>query len=399
MNFFRCCLLAVACLCLISSTGCADEYRTIIDSRGVAVEVPTEIERVVTISDGLVEGVMTRLGVEDTLVGLGSSCLPKVWEYEYPTVEGENYWYRDGMNPVNYLNPWIRDLPLVARSGTAMNYETLAGLEPDVVILRVGCCTFQAGDEEKVQKTIDTIESLEIPLIVLYGPPYYDEPEKERITEEIRIIGQLFDQEDEAMELAEYLESTVNMAEVRTENVPESEKPTVLMFGLSPNARNEGGAGTAHGLDTIESYFIEEIVNAKNAYRGEGGSFLLLSTEHVLALDPDVVVLCTAWGYHPPSELYTAPYYQSLQELDAVKNGRVMALPWTPCNCAKRLEYPIDVMVIAKAAYPERFEDIDLAEWLLDFYQNVYDVDRETAKELRSAQWMDWTVEDRSNGV
>jgi iron complex transport system substrate-binding protein len=77
----------------------------------------------------------------------------------------------------------------------------------------------------------------------------------------------------------------------------------------------------------------------------------------------------------------------------AIKDQNVTALPWSPCNCAKRIEYPIDVMVIAKAAYPERFSDIDLGEWLVDFYKNVYGVDDETAKALRSAQWMDWTVE------
>ncbi|HOV52702.1 MAG TPA: iron ABC transporter substrate-binding protein, partial [Methanothrix sp.] len=70
---------------------------------------------------------------------------------------------------------------------------------------------------------------------------------------------------------------------------------------------------------------------------------------------------------------------------------------WTPCNCAKRQEYPIDVMVIAKAAFPDRFKDIDLGQWLLDFYQNVYGVNQETAKKLRSAQWMDWAAEDATS--
>jgi iron complex transport system substrate-binding protein len=51
-------------------------------------------------------------------------------------------------------------------------------------------------------------------------------------------------------------------------------------------------------------------------------------------------------------------------------------------------------MVIAKAAYPDRFQDIDLTQWLLDFYQKVYGVDRETAEKLRPAQWMDWTTEE-----
>lgn len=51
------------------------EYRTVIDSRGVEVKVPVNIERVVTVSDGLVEEVMVILGVNDTLVGLGSKGL------------------------------------------------------------------------------------------------------------------------------------------------------------------------------------------------------------------------------------------------------------------------------------------------------------------------------------
>lgn len=52
------------------------------------------------------------------------------------------------------------------------------------------------------------------------------------------------------------------------------------------------------------------------------------------------------------------------------------------------------MMVIAKAAYSEKFEDVDLGEWLLDFYMNVYNVDRNTAIGIRSAQWMDWTTEE-----
>ena len=149
----------------------------------------------------------------------------------------------------------------------------------------------------------------------------------------------------------------------------------------------------AWGLDTIESYFIEDIANAKNAYDGMG-AFVVVSTEHILKMDPDVIVLPTAQGYHPASELYTAPYYQNLQELTAVKNGRVYALPWTPYNWAKRLEYPIEAMIIAKAAYPELFTDITVHEWVLEFYQNVYGVDEETAVGLRSAQWLDWMVDE-----
>ncbi len=66
-------LLALACLCFFIGAGLAAEDNiTVLDSRGEVVAVPVEVERVVSISDGLIEGVMISLGIEDKLVGVGS---------------------------------------------------------------------------------------------------------------------------------------------------------------------------------------------------------------------------------------------------------------------------------------------------------------------------------------
>jgi len=337
---------------------------------------------------------MIVFGEQDKLVGMGSEVIPKIWEFNYPTINGENYTLHNGMNIVTYLNPWIKDLPVVGRAGTGVvNYEALAGLDPDVVVLRLGDCTFANKDDENSKKFIESMESLGIPLVVLHAPPCFEEPNVQGIAEEIRILGDLFQEEEKALETAWYLESIAKLVQERTENIPDSEKPKVLMFGLSSRARDKGGAGFVHGMNTIESYFIEDIVNARNACQDETVTWSqTFSAEQIMALDPDAIVLSTAHGYHPPEELYEAPYYQNLQEMRAIKEKRVAALPWTPANCAKRLEYPIELMVIAKTAYPERFQDINLGQWILDFYQEVYGVDLDTAKALRSVQFMDWTA-------
>jgi iron complex transport system substrate-binding protein len=372
-----------------------EETKTIVDSRGVEVHVPTEIDRVVTISDGLIEGTMLILGEEEKIVGIGSTCLPKIWNYTYESVKGEPFAYQEGANPVSFLNPRLRELPIVANGDAAPNFEAMATLDPDVVILRAGDCSLRYNDEN-AQKTISSFESLGIPLVVLYAHNFNENQKKDisTISDEIKIIGSVFNKETEADRLAKYLESQVELISERTKDISEEQKQRVLILGLSPSARKEGGAGQVFGLDTIESFFIEDLVNAKNAFQ-DPGYFKILNAEQLLSLDPDSIVLCTASGYHPPRELYEAPYYQNLQEMRAVKDQKVTALPWSPCNCAKRIEYPIDVMIIAKAAYPERFQDIDLTQWLLDFYQNVYGVDHATAEKLRSAQWMDWKVEQK----
>lgn len=367
----------------------ADSYRTVLDSRGAKVQLPAKIERVAAVSDGLVEGVMTVLGVERKLVGLGSRSLTKTWAYRFDGRDGETVAYVNGMNPVLCLNPWLSDLPMIAR-GPAINYESLLSLRPDLVILRLGSCNLPAADD-RVQMTLNTLDVLGLSAVVLKGPYYSGFPNPDNISNEIEILGRVFGKAQKAQRLARFIQAQIREIEGRTRHMKAEKKPDVMLLGLSPAARKRGAVGQAFGLDTIESYLIEQVVHARNAFQSPG-HFKPISTEHLLAIDPDVIILCTAAGYHPPREIYEAPYYRHLRQLKAVAQKRVMALPWTPWNCEKRLEYPIDAMIIAKAAYPELFSDIKLDDWLLDFYQGLYGVDEETAKKLRSAQWMDWTV-------
>jgi iron complex transport system substrate-binding protein len=406
MNNYLKIIIAMTLAALLVLSGCTtqpqssddnpDEYTKITDMQGREVQIPQNVTKIVDVSDGFVSSVLYSLGEIDTVVGLGSTNLQEIDTYTFQDVSGENYSYENGMNPVTLLYPEIMNLPAIAEYGVAVNFETIASLEPDVVIVRIGFCsmnTDEYGGEEDIARSIETMESLDIPIVVLLGPPAYPNPDVSKISEEIRIIGEIVNRTTEAKQLSNYLQNIVSLVENRTKNISEEEKPEVLLFGLSPNARDSGGAGDVLCTDTMESYFIENIVHAKNAYNETGG-WKILSTEQILALNPDVIVLPTDWGYHPPRELYNASYYQILQELDAVQNRRVFALPWTPYNCAKRLEYPIEVMVIAKAAYPDLFDDFKIHEWVLDFYQNVYHVNQSTAEQLRTIQWMDWTVEE-----
>ncbi|XPV77015.1 MAG: ABC transporter substrate-binding protein [Desulfovibrio sp.] len=387
------CVVMFSFFCLMSGMAVAAGTHTVTDMRGKSVIVPLSPKRVVTLDDGFSAGVMTSLGVQDSIIAVGSHCPVKVFKYSYPSVNGDEYTYVDGMNPVGFLNERLREVPRMATYGQSTNFEELAALEPDLVFMRVGSC-YSNDDSEIMKRKIKMIEAMGIPLVVLNGPPTFCEPTVEHISEEIRIVGEVFGKEDQALELAEYLESIINMIRTRTAGITEEQRPSMLLFGLSPKARGEGGAGTAQGKDTIESYFAENIVKGRNSFHGTGSSSVI-NAEHVFAMDPDVIILPTAWGYHPPKELYTAPYYSKLSSLSAVKNRRVVALPWTPCNCAKRIEYPIEVMVMAKAAHPELFKDIAVHEWVLEFYKNVYGVDDVTAEGLRSTQWLDWTVEEQ----
>ncbi|KKG18297.1 ABC transporter substrate-binding protein [Methanosarcina sp. 2.H.T.1A.6] len=370
-----------------------DESSIITDMRGVQVKVPKNITRTAVISDGFVECVMISLGVQDNIVAVGTTITPNN-KVEIPSVKGENITYENGQNTMLYLDPSIKDtIRLTPQQYNVISFEALASSDPDVIILRVGDCSVGWDNRDTMNKTINTMESLGIPVIVLYSPTYYSNSDLSTIREEIKIIGQIFGKQEKALELADYIQSTEKMISDRTRDIPETDKPSVLYLGLSPNARKAGGSGHSWGIDTPESYTIEGIVHAKNAYR-DTGTAKILNAEQVLAIDPDVILLATSWGYHPARELYEAPYYQNLNELSAIKNKKVYSMPWTPSNCARRLEYPIDLMITAKACYPEKFQDIKVHEWVLDFYKQAYNVDDETARGLRSVQWLDWMEEE-----
>ncbi|WP_421907861.1 ABC transporter substrate-binding protein [Methanolacinia petrolearia] len=371
-----------------------DDYRIVTDSRGVKVKLPVDIERVATVSYGLVEEVMYILGVDDRIVAIGSEGLLSSAKsgYSYPLDDGTNVTAAGGNNVATILSPGLDDLPLFVDYGVAMNYETLAAADPDVVILRLGSSAFLSCEDENAEKSIEKIESLGIPVVVLYSPNCYEDSDPTAISDEIEIIGRVFGKEDEAEDIAAILESMKNDIQERTASVGEDEKKDVLVLGLSSSHRTETAAGIAWGLKTTESYMIENLINARNSFRSDAGSFQVINTEQILSMDPDVIILGTASGYHPPGELYNATYYKNLRELRAVKDHNVSSLPYAPRNAAKRLEYPIDLMVTAKAVYPELFEDVDLNGWILSFYQKVYGVDSGKAAELRSAQLMDWCI-------
>ena len=365
---------------------------TLLDMIDRTVTIPRPINRVVTISDGLVESTMIVFGVEETLVGLGSSCVQRDFEYSYTTTSDEELTYSGGKNTAGALCPELKDLPLVAQSSTGINYETIAGLDPDVIILISGSCTCGCSEtDENTMKSIEMIESLGIPVVVLSTPNCCD-ADISAVYESIHVLGGVFSKWSEAEDLASILQGEVEFIKDRTEDISDDEKPRVLYLNLMTLYGGGATVGSVTGTDMIESIFLEDTVNAKNAFDGIGEPSM--SAEQILALDPDVMMLPTCRGYHPAREVYEGESLTDLQDLRVVREKQIYSLPWTPCRCGERLEFPIDLMIGAKACYPDRFSDVSVSDWVINFYMKVYGVDEDTAEELRSAQWLDWMTEE-----
>ena len=359
-----------------------EAYKTVTDMRGKEVRIPKDPKRVVTLSRGLVDSTMVVFGVEDKLVGYGECDRHvKAHNFNY-TFRGKEYKCFSARPEVN-VYPRILELPYVGGSKAGINFETVANLNPDIVIMRA---TVWTGNENEL-KTMKRIESLKIPLVVLYEPDEVENPSEKVVYEEIKILGEVFDKQEKAQELVNFLKEKVSFVTEKTKDIPEEEKPTVLYFCLSQTYREKGAAGAVHGINTIESIFLENIVNAKNAFRGTGRS--MMSSEQVLDLDPDLIVLPTCSGFHPASELSIHGDFKNLQDLRAIKEKRVYSLPYTSCR-TERLEFPIPLMIEAKAAYPDRFADVNVFQWVLDYYKDMYNTDDDTAIQIMVSQRLYW---------
>jgi len=237
--------------------------------------------------------------------------------------------------------------------------------------------------------TLAKLQALGIPTVVLYGPNFSGDPSVTSLSDNIRILGHVFAETEKANKLAGYLEAQVQVIADRTVDVKPEQMPRVLLFGVNPTVRKSGGAGTASGLKDIQSWMLEHIVRAKNAFQDDSHG-KDLNAEQVLALKPEVFILPTANGYHPPRELYDTPDFKHLQLLPAIQQRRVASLPWSPCNCDQRLEYPLVVMTMAKAVHPDRFRDVSLHAWMISFFREVYSVDAARAEGIIDSLWMDW---------
>jgi iron complex transport system substrate-binding protein len=332
------------------------DTRTVIDHWEREIELPTSVDRVVVMEwEGLVAKSMHLFGVDEAIVGVDTATARQPYRtHLIPAIEGA----------VDIGSAW-----------SGINYEELAALEPDVVFLE----SWQASEEnlEMHQVEVDKIEALGIPVIVFVSPSNFEEPNIDTAWEHIEIVGQVFGVEDQATELVASLEERLDLIRERTGQLTEDEKADVVLFATIDNIMGER---------SIQSYFLTEIVNANNL--AGPGTFITVSEEQLLGLDPDVLVVLGHDGYLDLERITSGEQvglnWANLQELDAIADGRMVSLGYDEWRAT--IETPVALLKMAAAIYPELFEDIDVEAEELRLYQEVYGLDGDEAMRAIEAQ-------------
>ena len=315
-----------AILCLSLFAGCqttgenAGNTRTITDGAGRQVNVPEKVESIVCVGVGALR-YTCYVGAQDLVVGV------------------EDYEVKPGMSRLyNYVNfDQFKDLPVIGTNGQPYT-EEIINLAPDVIVMSA----YASVEADDLQAKTGT------PVVVVPGS---DTTQDTRANETIRIMGQLYGMESRATELTNYLKGIQKDLDDRTKDIPDSEKPSVYVAGVSFKG--------AHGFEGTEAgYGPFALIHANNLAdtTGKTGAFDI-DLEQVLSWDPDIIFLDFN-GMKLINEDYAKnpDYYHSLT---AVQEGKVSS-QISFRSSASNLETALaDAYYAACVMYPEQFKDVD----------------------------------------
>ena len=251
----------------------------------------------------------------------------------------EDYETKEGMTRLyQYVNfEKFKSLPVIGTNGQPYT-EEIINLAPDVIIMSKSA-SVEADDLQSKTGT---------PVVVVPGS---DTTLDNDTFETIRILGEVYGKKDRAAELTTYLKGLQKDLSDRTQNIPDSEKPSVYVGGVSFKGH--------HGFEGTEAgYGPFTLIHAKNLAdtTGQTGAFNI-DLEQVLAWDPDIIFIdFNGMGFIKEDYAENPDYYNSLT---AVQQGKVYS-QISFRSSASNLETALaDAYYAACMIYPEQFKDID----------------------------------------
>ncbi|WP_048181512.1 iron ABC transporter substrate-binding protein [Methanosarcina siciliae] len=239
-----------------------------------------------------------------------------------------------------------------------IDYETMALLKPDVVFDSLG---YNRGDlvEEKV------------------GCPCVDADFGFTFEEnyiQIRLLGEVLDREAEAEDLENFVQSKVDMVKSVTDQLDESEIPTVY---FAPRGAKKGFYDSVEGRDFTRTEAVYEpltIAGGNNLAKDCTGENINVAPEQIVAWAPEYIfVAWSSWDNQTGKDFVMET--PELSGIPAVKNGNVYDC-FYPYSRGRPLDRSLlNMMYMAKCLHPEEFKDLDLEKEGNDIYKKLFGVD------------------------
>ena len=298
----------------------APATRTITDGLGREIEVPTEVNTIVTL--GNASRMAVYLGIQDKMITVANGD-----QNDSPFMAYG--WYDH--------DAWM-ELPAAAAGGYGeILPEVILEADPDIIL-----CTYEEDIVNSIEEQLGR-SVVAAPQGTLFGEDY---------ELALRVFGDACGVSDRAEEVISFINDTLADLDARTKDISDDVKPLAL-----------GAAATFRGGHGIEGVYsnnaIFSKIHAKDAAEGltDGPKGIEIDREQILAWDPDIIILDSG-----NVELVKTQYTEDssfFEQLSAVKNGKVYQWPNSTANYTN-VEIPLVSAYYAGALmFPEAFADVD----------------------------------------
>lgn len=328
--------------CGTPKTSSDTETVTVTDQAGDTVTVPKNAERIAVCGILPLPSVLTVFfDNADKLVGIPPASMAAA---------------KNGL--LGELYPEILNAETGYASGSDINTEELMKLNPDVV--------FYSADNKQMGELLKNAGFTAVGISA--NLHQYDCIKT--LNSWLELLGQIYPENDKGKTVSEYSSRVYDMIAERTKDIPEEEKTRVFfLFNYSESSIVTSG-------DNFFGDWWAESVGAVNVAHEIGGdNSQAVNFEQVYAWNPEMIFI-TNFNTAFPEDLYnnTVGSYD-WSGIDAVRNQKVYKMPlgmyrsYTPGT-----DTPITLMWMAKQAYPDLFEDIDIIKETKDYYENLFGV-------------------------
>ena len=316
---------------------------TIIDHADRQVEVPKDIQRIAVCDIYPLPSVLVVFfDSADKLVGIPAPSMTAA---------------QNGL--LGQLYPEMLDAETGYIDGTDVNMEELMKLEPDVV--------FYSASSPEIGDQLTNAGLAAVAISV----NKWDYDCIETLNNWIALLSQMFPDSDKAAIVEEKSNAMYDLVQERVKDIPDDERANAFfLFQYSDTTLLTSGR-------QFFGQWWADAIGAKNvATELSTDNSVAVNMEQVYAWDPDLIFI-TNFNTYYPDDLYnnTVEGYD-WSAVSAVKNQRVYKMPlgmyrsYTP-----GVDCPVTLLWMAKTAYPDLFEDIDVIAEAKAYYKEVFGID------------------------
>ena len=321
----------------------AAETITVTDHADRQVEVPADIQKIAVCDIYPLPSVLAVFfDSADKIVGMPEASMTAAQNgllgQLYPEILNADTGYYDGQN---------------------VNLEELAKLEPDVV--------FYSASSTEIGDQLTNAGFAAVGISV----NKWDYNCIETLNNWISLLSQMFPDSDKAEIVEQKSNEMYDLVQERVKDIPDEERANAFfLFQYSDTTLLTSG-------QQFFGQWWADAIGAKNvATELSTDNSVAVNMEQVYAWNPDLIFM-TNFNTYYPDDLYnnTVEGYD-WSSVKAVQDKRVFKMPlgmyrsYTP-----GVDCPVTLLWMAKTAYPEKFEDIDVIAEAKDYYKEVFGIE------------------------